>query len=196
MKHPDVGVSCFGLFCQGYYGSLSAFVDTAAHAQEKLRKHDQWLADQKKDQPSIEVMGKDRFQRWIQIMEAQGRDSMGRFNISCNDFAFCVGELIFPEWPEPHTETEGEVGRWDFQWADGRVTTADTNEGDAGIDREVFPALIECLGSFDPSQLKTEGVFRVGVEMHDQTLVRFWVPEPLRPNGYRAYEYCYKELGF
>jgi len=38
LKHPDVRPSCFGLFCQGYYGSLSAFVDSAAHAQEKLSK--------------------------------------------------------------------------------------------------------------------------------------------------------------
>src|SRR5262245_13812426 len=97
MTHAEVRSFCFGLFCQGYYGSLSVFVDTAAHAQEKLRKHDQWLADQKKDQATIELMGKKKFRHWIQIMEAQGKDSMGRFNISCNDFAFCAGELNLPD---------------------------------------------------------------------------------------------------
>ena len=196
MKHPDVRPSCFGLFCQGYYGSISAFVDTAAHAQEKLSKHDQWLADQKKDQATIELMGEKKFRKWIRIMEAQGRDSMGRFNTSCNDFAFCAGELNVTDWPEPHTETDGEVGRWDFHWPDGRVTTADTNEGDAGIDREVFPFLIECLKSFGPSKVNAEGVFRVGVEMHDQTFVKFWAPEQLGSKGYQPYEYCYKDLGF
>jgi hypothetical protein len=195
--HPDVRPSCFGLFCQGYYGSLSVFVDTAAHAQEKLSKHDQWLADQKKDQATIELMGEKKFRHWIRIMEAQGKDSMGRFNISCNDFAFCAGELSFPDWPEPHTETDGEVGRWDFRWPDGRVTTADTDEGDAGIDREVFAFLIACLESFDASsQLKTEAVFRIGVEMHDQRFVKFWVPKQLQSKGYQPYEYCYKDLGF
>jgi len=196
MNHPEVRPSCFGLFCQGYYGTLSAFVDTPAHAQEKLRKRDEWLADKKKDHASIKLMGKKRFGHWIQIIEAQGKDSMGRFNISCNDFAFCVGVLNFPDWPESHTETEGEVGRWDFQWPDGRVTTADTDEGDAGIDREVFPFVIECLESFDASQLTTEGVFRVGVEMQDQTFVKFWVPKQLQPEGYQPYDYCHKDLGF
>jgi hypothetical protein len=196
IDYPDVRPSCFGLFCQGYYGSLSAFVDTAAHAQEKLSKHDQWLADQKKDQATIELMGEKKFRHWIQIMEAQGRDSMGRFNTSCNDFAFCAGELHFPDWPEAHTEKDGEVGRWDFHWPDGRVTTAEPNEGDSGIDREVFPFLVACLESFDASQLKTEDVFRIGVEMHDQTFVKFWLPDPLQSNGYRPYDYCSKDLGF
>src|SRR4051794_779810 len=91
-KHPEVRPSCFGLFCQGYYGSLSVFVDTATHAQAKISKHDQLFADQKKDQATIELMGKKKFRHWMQIMEAQGKGSMGRFNISCNDFAFCAGE--------------------------------------------------------------------------------------------------------
>src|SRR5262245_38765461 len=111
-KHPHVGVSCFGLFGQGYYGSVTAFFDTPAHAQQKLRDHDKWLADKKNDKASIDLMGETRFRRWIQIMEERGRDSMGRFNTSCNGFAYCAGELTFPDWPEPHTETDGEVGRW------------------------------------------------------------------------------------
>jgi hypothetical protein len=194
--HPDVRISCFGFFCQGYYGSLSAFVDTASHAQEKLRKQDQWLADQRKDKVAMELMGKEKFDRWIRIMEAQGRDSMGRCNIYTNDFAFCVLDLNFPDWPEPHTETDSEVGRWDFRWPDGRVTTADKSKGDAGIDREVFPFLIECLEFFDPDQVKTEDVFRIGIEMHDQTFVKFWVPKHLRSIDYRPYEYCHEDLGF
>lgn len=195
-EHPDVRPSCVGLFCQGYYGSLSVFVDTVAHAQEKLSESDRWHAEQMKDQATVELLGKEKFCHWVQIMESRGRDSMGRFNISCNDFAFCAGELNLPDWPQPDTETDGEVGRWDFRWPDGRVSTADPDEGGAGIDREVFPFLIECLESFDTSQLKTEDVFRIGVEMHDETFVKFWVPKELQSQGYQPYEYCYKDLGF
>jgi hypothetical protein len=195
-KHPDVAISCLGLFGQGYYGSVTAFADTSAHAQEKLRQYDQWLAGQKKDKASIKLMGKTRFRRWIQIMEGRGKDSMGRFNTSGNDFAYCIGQLGFADWPEPHTETEDEAGRWDFRWPDGRITKADTSKGDAGIDREVFPFLIECLESLDISRLKTEAIFRLGVEMQEETYVRFWVPRAMQAEGYQAYEYCYEQLGF
>jgi hypothetical protein len=193
-KHPDVRVSCLGLFGQGYYGTLAAFVDTSARAQQMLNYNDKWIADQKKDKATIKLMGKTRFRHWIQIMEGRGRDSMGRFHTGCNDFAYCLGELRYPDWPEPHAETENDPDRWDFWWPDGRICKADTTEGDAGIDCEIFPFLIECLESLDISRLNTEDVFRLGVAMEEETYVKFWIPNTMQPDGYHPYEYCYKQL--
>ncbi len=199
-QHPEVKISTFGLFCEGYCGNLAAWIDTATHSNEKLAQHNHWLVEQKCDQKIHELMGEDLFQHWIGICEGRGQDSVGQFNDSCNDFAFSVGSIELPGWPDTYNESAEEEGhwdfRWDFRWPDGRITKANECEGEAGIDRQIFPLLVECLSSVDLSKYLAKAAFRVGVEMKDKTFVRFWIPKEIQPKGYEPYEYCYEELGF
>jgi hypothetical protein len=149
-EHPDVEVSCIGLFGQGFGHCTALCLETPQHSDTYVK-------------------------RWAEGGFV-GKDKLGQFTNNIYEFAYCEYDSVdFDFWPDLY-----DVGPdFKINMPDGKLVRRSTDKnGNEAIDKPLLELLVQVLREAGPFKgLRRAKPFRLGVEIANSAFVKFWVPK-------------------